>query len=92
MLLSEHVYCVAIPFKMTEQNSALSLNIPPRKLFEDSEGHSYGQTGDWQLHHDNEPTGASHLVQYFGETSNLLIWLVWLSGLDIGLKTKRLPV
>ena len=26
-------------------------------------------TGDWQLHQDNAPTHASHLVQ-FGETSN----------------------
>ena len=40
MPLSEHVYCVAVTLKMTEQplnesvsNFALSLNIPPWKLF-----------------------------------------------------------
>ena len=30
-------------------------------------------TGDWQLHHNNGPAHASHLVQgFFGETSNHL--------------------
>ena len=27
-------------------------------------------TGNWQLHHDNVPAHVSHLVQFFGETSN----------------------
>ena len=27
-------------------------------------------TGDWQLHHDNEPALASSLVEFFGQTSN----------------------
>ena len=27
-------------------------------------------TGDWQLHLDNVPAHASHLLQFFGETSN----------------------
>ena len=37
---------------------------------DDSEDHSYGQLGDWQLHHDNALSHASHLVQFFGDTSN----------------------
>ena len=46
--VSEHVYCVAIAFKMTERlsnesasNFALSLNIPPQKLSGWFRGHSY---------------------------------------------------
>ena len=27
-------------------------------------------TGDWQLHHDNLPSHASHLLEFFGKTSN----------------------
>ena len=27
-------------------------------------------TGDWQLYHDNAPTHAPYLVQFFDETSN----------------------
>ena len=32
---------------------------------DDSESRNYGQTVDWQLHHDNVPTHASCLVQNF---------------------------
>ena len=42
---------------------ALSLNIPLWKYLDDSEGRSYGATGDWQLHHNNAPAHASRLVQ-----------------------------
>ena len=47
--MSEHVYCVAITFKMTEWNNksvsnyVLSLNIPLWNYSDDSESHSYGQ-------------------------------------------------
>ena len=49
MLSNEHVYCVVVAFKMTEQsnesvpNFALSLNILCGNYWGDSEGHSYGQ-------------------------------------------------
>ena len=29
-------------------------------------------TGDWQLHHNNAPANASHLLQFLGETLNHL--------------------
>ena len=72
MLLSEHVYCVPVTFKMTEwvdnksaSNFVLSLNIPLQKLFIWFRRLQLWVTGDWQLHHDNTPTHASCLVQIF---------------------------
>ena len=72
MPLSEHVYCVAVTFKMTEQvqqkstlNFARSLNIPPQKLFGWFKRPQLWATGDWQLHHDNVPVHASYLLQSF---------------------------
>ena len=51
----------------------LSLNIPPQKLFRWFGRLQLWAPGDWQLHHDNTPAHASHLVQeFFGETSNHL--------------------
>ena len=44
---------------------ALSLNIPPQKLFEWFRRPQLWATGDGQLHHDNAPTHASHLMQSF---------------------------
>ena len=47
--VEEHVYCVAITFKMSEysnettSNFVLTLNISPQKLLDDSKGCSYGQ-------------------------------------------------
>ena len=41
-----------------------------RHYLDDSEGHSYGATGDWQLHHDNVPANTSRLIQFFSKTSN----------------------
>ena len=71
MLGSEHVYCVAISFKMTEQveqwnciKFALSLNIPLGKLFGWFRRPPLWATSDWQLHH-NTPTHASCLMQSF---------------------------
>ena len=77
MLLSEHVYCVTVTFKMSKwsnksaSNFALSLNIPPHKLFGWFKRLLLWATGDWQLHQDNMPSHVSWLVQrFFGKTSN----------------------
>ena len=78
MPLSEHVYCVAVTFKMTERieqeictNFVLSMNIPLQKLFRWFRRPKWWATGNWQLHHTNAPAYASHLVQsFFGKTSN----------------------
>ena len=72
MPLSEHVYCVAITFKITEwveqcaSNLALSLNIPLQKTLRWFWRTELWATGDWQLDHDNTPTHA----KCFGKTSN----------------------
>ena len=42
-----------------------SLNIPLWKLFEWLRRPQLWVTGDWQLHHNNPPAHASHLVQSF---------------------------
>ena len=47
-------------------NFALSLNIPPQKLFGWLRRMQLWATGEWQLHHDNVPAHAS----FFGEPSN----------------------
>ena len=72
MLLSEHEYCVAITFKMTERveqqiyiKFALSLNVPPQKLFTWFRRLQLWATSNWQLHHNNMPAHASHLMQNF---------------------------
>ena len=44
---------------------ALSLNIPPCKLFWWFWRLQLWATEDWRLHHDNMPTHASHLLQRF---------------------------
>ena len=58
MLLSEHVYCVAAVFKMTEQGEQQMCIKFCIKL-----KHSSVETGDWQLHHNTTPTPASRLIQ-----------------------------
>ena len=70
MPLSEHVYCVAIAFKMTEwavnlPNFVLSLNILLWKLFRWFRRPQLWATADWQLHHNNTPAHASWLMQRF---------------------------
>ena len=72
MSLSVHVYCVAIAFKMTEwakneytSHFALSFNISLWKLFRWFRRPQLWATGDWQLHHNNAPAHASHLMQSF---------------------------
>ena len=72
MPLSEHVSCVAVTFKMTErveQRVCIQFCV---KL-EHSSTETIGMiqkaaavgNGDWQLHHDNVPAHASHLMQSF---------------------------
>ena len=56
--------------KESASNFSLSLNIPTWKLFGWFRRPQLWATGDWQLHHNNVPTHASSLVQFFGETSN----------------------
>ena len=75
--LSEHVYCVAVTFKMTELleqriciKFCLKLEYSSTKLFGWFRRLQLCATGDWQLHHDNAPTHASCVAQFFGETSN----------------------
>ena len=72
MLLSEHVYCVAITFKMTEWAQqwicirfCSKLEHSPWKLFQWFRRLQLWTTGDWQLHHDSAPTHASHFMQSF---------------------------
>ena len=73
MPFSEHVYCVVITLKMTEQVEqwiCIRLCIkfehsPPQKIFRWFRRPLQWATGDWQLHHDNAPAHASRLVQSF---------------------------
>ena len=44
---------------------AVSLNIPPWKLFGWFRRLQLWANGDWQLHHNNVPAHASHLMQSF---------------------------
>ena len=68
MPLSEHVHCVAVTLKMTEQVEQWICIRFCVKL-----EHSSVETiwiiqkamGDWQLHHNNMATHASHLMQGF---------------------------
>ena len=75
--MSEHVYCVAVTFKMTEQvEQQICIQFYVKLEHSSSETIWMTQkatamaTSDWQLHHDNMPAHASHLMQSFGETSN----------------------
>ena len=69
MPLSEHGYCLAVTFKVTEQIEILICIKFCVKL-----EHSSMETiqiiqkataGDWQLHPENAPAHASHLMQSF---------------------------
>ena len=51
-------------------NFVLSLDIPPWKLFRWFRRLQLWATGDWQLQHNNMPAHVSHLMKFFGETSN----------------------
>ena len=52
-------------------NFALSLNIPPKKLFRWLRRLQLWATGDWQLHHSNVPAHASCLLQLFGKITHV---------------------
>ena len=60
--------------KESASNFALSLNVPPWKLFRWFRRPQLWATGDWQLHHNNAPAHVSCLMQgcffFFGKTSN----------------------
>ena len=75
--VSMDVYCVSPHSKWLSEYSneyasyfLLSLNIPLWKLLGWFIRLQLWATGDWQFHHNNAPTHASHLIQFFGETSN----------------------
>ena len=82
MPLSEHVYSVAVTFKMTEQVEQHTCFKFCIKLEHSSVG-IFGwfrrpqlcATGDRQLHHDNTPAHASHLVQCFLVKNEITQWL-----------------
>ena len=97
-MLSEHVYCVAVTFKMTElveQPICIKFCI---KLEHSSTGTiqmiqkpQQLATGDWQVHQDNVPTQASRFVQSFLQNikspsdsipPTAQIWLSVTSGLS----------
>ena len=70
MPLSEHVYCVAVAFKMTEQleqqiciKSCIKLEHSSTETIQMIQQATAWATDDWQLHHDNIPAHASHFVQ-----------------------------
>ena len=72
MPLSERVHCVAVALKMTELIEQLiwvkfciKLEHSSWKLFKWFRRLQLGATGDWQLHHNNVPAHASHLMQSF---------------------------
>ena len=46
------------------------MNIHPWKLFRWFRRLQLWATGDWKLHYDNALIHASHLMQFFGKTSN----------------------
>ena len=72
MLLCEHVYCVAVTFKMTERMEPeicisfwVKLEHSLWKLFGWFRRPQLWATGDWQLHHNSVPTCASPPLQSF---------------------------
>ena len=69
MPLNEHVYCVAITFKMIEKvQQQISIKLCVQLEHSSMETVQMIQrlqlwaTGDWQLYHDNVPPHASHLL------------------------------
>ena len=62
---------------------ALSVNIPPWKLFGWFRRLQLWATGDWQLHHNNAPTHASHLLQSFLQNIKSPRWLSPLYSPDL---------
>ena len=77
-LLRERVHCAAIAFKMTERveqqicmKFCIKFEHSSTETIQMIQRPQLWATGDWQIHHDNVPAHASHLVQrFFGKTSN----------------------
>ena len=76
MPLSEHVYCVAIAFKMNgwvEQQICIKFWVKLEHSSEDTiwmiHRLKLWATGDWQLHHNKVTVHASRLMQFVVETS-----------------------
>ena len=78
MLLSEHVYCVAITFKMTkwvEQWICIKFCVKLQHYCVETWRPQLWATGDWQLHHNKVLTHASCLVQSFWQNIKSPRWL-----------------
>ena len=65
MSLSEHVYCVAVAFKMTERAEQwicikFCIKLETIHMIQKA---AVWAIDDWQLHQDNAPTHASCLMQ-----------------------------
>ena len=61
-------YCIQNDWEQSNESASkfvLSVNIPPRKLFGWFRRPQLRATGDWQLHHDSTPAGASRLMQFW---------------------------
>ena len=72
MPLSEHVSCVVVTFKMTEQvdqriciQFCIKYEHSSVETIQIIQKATLWATGDWQLHHDNIPAHASRLRQSF---------------------------
>ena len=70
--LREHVYCVAITFKMTEWvgqqiciKFCIELEHSSVETIQVIQRPQQWATGDWQLHHNNTPVHASRLMQCY---------------------------
>ena len=81
MPLNKHpVYCVAITFKMTEQveqwiciKFCVKLEHSSTEIiWMTQKAVAMGKPGDWQLHQNNVPTHASHLMQSFSEKHKII--------------------
>ena len=84
MPLTEHVYCVAVAFKISERveqriciKFCIKLEHSSVQTIQMIQKAAAMATGDWQLHHDNMPTHASRLVQSIFEKQ---IWHPATSG------------
>ena len=73
----EHVYCVAIAFKMTERveqriciRFGINLEHSSTEIIQMTQKATAMGNCDWQLHRDNATTHASRLMQFSCKTSN----------------------
>ena len=82
MTLSEHVYCVAVTFKMTEQveqwiciKFCVKLEHFSPETIQMIQRPQLWATGDWQFHHNNAPAHTSHLLQSCLVKHQIARWL-----------------